>query len=217
MANSANTNPKRALILIDVQNEYISGQLPIEYPPLNVSLPNIARALAAARDAGLPVVAVQQMAPPTSPIFAEGSHGWELHESVRGAAPDLLVQKALPSALAGTGLGDWLRRRGVDTLVVAGYMTQNCNESTIRQAAHEGWSVEYLHDAAGAISYSNELGLLPARQMHEASCIVLQARFAAVMSTDAWIRLLRSGEPAPRDDLYASYLRARERAADARA
>ncbi len=215
MANSNPTPPRRALILIDVQNEYVSGKLPIEYPPLDVSLPNIARALAAARNAGLPIVVVQQMAPPTAPVFAEGSHGWELHESVRAVAPDLLVQKTLPSALAGTGLGEWLRRRGVDTLVVAGYMSQNCNESTIRQAAHEGWAVEYLHDAAGAISYRNDMGLLPARHMHEASCIVLQARFAAVMSTAQWLHLLRSGEPVPRDNLYASYCRAREQAAAA--
>jgi nicotinamidase-related amidase len=201
--------------LIDVQNEYISGRLPIEYPPLEVSLPNISRALAAAREAGLPVVVVQQMAPPTAPVFAEGSHGWELHESVCAVAPDLLVQKTLPSALAGTGLGEWLHQRGVNTLVVAGYMSQNCNESTIRQAAHEGWVVEYLHDAAGAISYCNDMGLLPARQMHEASCIVLQSRFASVMGTAQWLQLLRSGEPAPRDSLYASYRRAREQAAAA--
>lgn len=215
MTQFNDSTPKRALILIDVQNEYVSGNLPIEYPPMETSLPNISRALAAARGAGLPVVLVQHTEAPGAPVFAEGSHGWELHDSVRGVAPDLLVQKTLPSALAGTGLGSWLRQRGVDTLVVAGYMSQNCNESTIRQAAHEGWAVEYLHDAAGAISYCNDLGHLPARQMHEASCIVLQSRFAAVLGTAQWLQLLRSGERAPRDNLYASYRRARDQAAEA--
>jgi nicotinamidase-related amidase len=200
--------PKRALILIDVQNEYVTGNLPIEYPPLDVSLPNIARAIEVARLAKIPLVVVQQMAPSQSPIFAEGSKGWELHDVVK-TNYDLLVQKKLPSALAETGLGDWLRERQIDTLVVAGFMSQNCNESTIRQAAHEGWSVEYLHDAAGAVSYHNDMGVLDAKTMHHASCVVLQSRFAAVMSTQQWVQLVQTGEAAVRESLYQSYQRAR--------
>jgi nicotinamidase-related amidase len=207
MTTTTQHQPKRALILIDVQNEYVTGNLPIEYPLLDTSLPNIARAIEAAQLAGIPLVVVQQMAPSTAPVFAEGSEGWKLH-SVVDVDCDLLVQKKLPSALAGTGLGDWLREHHVDTLVVAGYMSQNCNESTIRQAAHEGWAVEYLHDAAGAVSYRNPMGLLDAKTMHEASCIVLQSRYAAVMSTGQWIELIQTGQPAPRETLYQSYQRA---------
>lgn len=207
MTTTTQHQPKRALILIDVQNEYVNGNLPIEYPPLDTSLSNIARAIEAAQGASIPLVVVQQMAPSTSPVFAEGSDGWKLHK-VANVDYDLLVQKKLPSALSGTGLGDWLRQREVDTLVVVGYMSQNCNESTIRQAAHEGWAVEYLHDAAGAVSYHNHMGRLDAKTMHEASCIVLQSRFAAVMSTTQWIDLIQTGQPAPRETLYQSYQRA---------
>ena len=35
------TTPRRALIVIDVQNEYVSGDLPIEYPDIHSSLANI--------------------------------------------------------------------------------------------------------------------------------------------------------------------------------
>lgn len=202
------TQPRRALILIDIQNEYVTGNLPIEYPPLDISLPNIAKAIHTAQAAGIPLVVVQQMAPSTSPIFAEGSHGWQLHPVVAAISPDLLVQKNLPSALAETGLGEWLRQHQINTLVVAGYMTQNCNESTIRQAAHEGWEVEYLHDAAGSPSYCNKMGFLDAKTMHQASCIIMQSRFAAVMSTQEWIDLIQNrqtGQTALRETLYQSY------------
>jgi nicotinamidase-related amidase len=70
----------RALVVIDVQNEYISGELPIAYPELSVSLVNIGVAKDAAVALGMPVVVVQQVAPETSPIFAKGSHGYALHE-----------------------------------------------------------------------------------------------------------------------------------------
>ena len=61
---------RRALIVIDVQNEYVTGNLPIEYPPLDVSLANIGRAIDAAHAAGVPVIVVQHVAPAGAPIFA---------------------------------------------------------------------------------------------------------------------------------------------------
>ncbi|MEK6297809.1 MAG: isochorismatase family protein, partial [Paraburkholderia tropica] len=59
--------PRRALVVIDVQNEYVSGDLPIEYPDVHTSLANIGRAIDAARTAGVPVVVVQNFAPAESP------------------------------------------------------------------------------------------------------------------------------------------------------
>lgn len=200
--------PKRALLLIDVQNEYVSGNLPIEYPPLATSLKNIEAAIKTAQSHSIPIVVVQQMAPETSPIFAKGSHGWELHPLVASLKPDLLVQKQLPSALAGTQLAQWLKKEEIDTLTVTGYMTQNCNESTIRQATHEGWAVEFLHDAAGTVSFRNSQGLLKAEDMHKAACVVLQSRFAAVMTTQEWMHCIQTGEAPIRDSIYQSYKQA---------
>ena len=51
--------PKRALIVIDVQNEYFDGALPISDPPTETSLANIGRAMDAATEAGVPVIVVR--------------------------------------------------------------------------------------------------------------------------------------------------------------
>lgn len=195
---------KRALLLIDVQNEYVSGALPIEYPPLEVSLPNIGRAISIARAHGIPIIAVKQVSPESSPIFAEGSHGAELLADIDEAGADLVVSKTLPSALFGTNLKEWLVRNDLKTIVVAGYMSQNCVESTIRHAAHEGFVVEYLHDASGTVSFKNKLGTLSARAMHEATSIVLQSRFAAVLTTDEWVDLVNHGVAAKRESIIDS-------------
>lgn len=207
---SANVQ-KRALILIDVQNEYVMGKLPIEYPPLKVSLPNIGSAIAHAKEYGIPIVIVKQIAPETSLIFASGSLGAELHPTVNSDDADLVVQKSLPSAFAETGLGVWLKNRGVETLVVAGFMTQNCVESTIRQAAHEGWQVEYLHDASGTISFENKMGFVSAHTMHETTCIVLQSRFAAVLQTEEWCELVTEGLAARRETILGSVEQAQQK------
>ena len=69
------TTPRRALIVIDVQNEYVTGDLPIEYPPVETSLANIGRAIDAAHAASVPVIVVQNLAPAPSPIFSPCSEG----------------------------------------------------------------------------------------------------------------------------------------------
>lgn len=202
--------PQRALILIDVQNEYVTGNLPIEYPPVQSSLAQIAKAGAAAAAAGIPIVLVQQNAPKESPLFALGSDGWQLHEVVASMPYAHRVEKWLPSALSGTGLSDWLKEKGVDTLVIAGYMTHNCNDSTIRQAVHEGWRVEFLHDASGSLPYANEAGYASAEQIHKTYCVVLQSRFAAVVSTDQWLAAVAEGKALSGSNIYASNQQGRQ-------
>ena len=56
------SQPQRALIVIDVQNEYFTGKLRIAFPPVAQSLANICRAMDAATAAGIPVAVVQHLA-----------------------------------------------------------------------------------------------------------------------------------------------------------
>jgi len=199
----------RALIVIDVQNEYVTGNLPIEYPDIHLSLANIGKAMDAAKAAGIPIVVVQQFAPAGSPVFAQGSDGWELHEVIRSRTWDHYFEKKLPNAFTGTNLADWLDKRQIDTLTVIGYMTHNCDDSTIKHAFHAGLAVEFLSDAAGSLPYLNKAGSASAEEIHRSFTVAMQARFAAVMGTDEWIDLLRSNGVAERDNPFLSNQRAR--------
>jgi nicotinamidase-related amidase len=200
---------RRALIVIDAQNEYVTGNLLIEYPDIQLSLANIGRAMDAARNTGIPVIVVQQYAPADSPVFAQGSHAWELHDVVRLRARDHYLEKKLPNAFTGTDLAEWLAAHRIDTLSVTGYMTHNCVDSTIKHAFHAGLQVEFLHDAAGSLPYLNKAGTANAEEIHRAFMVVMQARFAAVMPTEEWIDLLDSGKLAERDSPFHSNQRAR--------
>ena len=207
--------PRRALIVIDVQNEYVSGNLPIEFPDIRLSLSNIGKAMDTAKAAGIPIIVVQQFAPAGSPIFAQGSDGWELHDVVRSRAWDHYVEKKLPSAFAGTDLADWLSEHQIDTLTVAGYMTHHCGDSTIKHAFHAGFAVEFLSDAAGSLPFINKAGSASAEEIHRTFSVVMQARFSAVMGTEEWINMLRTNGVAERDNLFKSNQRARAAATQA--
>jgi nicotinamidase-related amidase len=196
--------PRRALVVIDVQNEYVSGALPIAHPPLTTSLPNIAAAMDAASAAGVPVMLIQHVDEADSPVFAAGSLGAELHEVVASRPHDLVLTKQTVSCFAGTDLGDRLDDLGVDTITIAGFMTQHCDESTAREAADRGLLVEVLSDATGTLPLSTPSGTISAQELHELSLLVLHSGFAAVVPTATWTAAVGAGEPTTGADLWAS-------------
>jgi Amidases related to nicotinamidase len=200
--------PHRALVVVDVQNEYETGGLRIEYPPIEGSLRNIGKAIDAAHAAGIPVIVVQQMAPADAPLFATGSHGWRLHDTVARRPREHFIQKKLPSAFAGTDLGEWLQQHGIDTLAVVGYMTHNCNDTTIKHAFDAGLQVEFLMDASGSVSYANRAGAASAEEIHRVFSVVEQSRYAAVLNTDEWISCVTDQTLPERDTIHASHQRA---------
>ena len=200
---------KRALIVIDVQNDYFGEALPIEFPDPQQSLANIGKMMDAANSTGIPVVVVQNILPKRSPIMAEGTIGCALHETVASRPHNHFVSKRMPNAFSDTDLNEWLRLHAVDTLTVIGYMTHNCNLSTMLHAFHSGYAVEYISDASGSVPYENRAGRASAEEIHRVMCVVLQSRFAAVMSTGEWIAMQATGTKPERDSIYLSNRRAR--------
>lgn len=198
------TTPRRALIVIDVQNEYVTGKLPITYPPVQESLRNVGLAMDAARFAGIPVVVVQHLGPAESPVFARGSHGGDLHEVVTSRPYDHHIEKTQASSFAGTDLAQWLAAREIDTLSVIGYMTHNCDNATIMHASHAGMTVEFLSDATGSLPYSNDAGAASAEEIHRVFSVVFHSSFAAVQTTAQWIEAVQAGQPTERDNIVMS-------------
>lgn len=176
---------KRALLVIDVQNEYFFGKLPVSYPP--GSLNNILRAMDTAAKNRIPVVVIRHQAQSDdSPVFRKGSPEWELHPEVAGRHRDVLIEKNWPDSFHETRLEEWLKNNGIDTLTVCGYMTQMCCDTTARRAFHLGYAVEFLSDATGTLAFNNEAGSVTGEELHRA-ILVTQSRFSKVVTTDKWI------------------------------
>lgn len=204
MSTPATQTVKRALIVIDVQNEYFTGNMLIEYPDPKVSINNIGRAMDAAKAAGIPILTVQHSAAESAPIFARGSHGWKLHDEVASRPADHLIEKNMASIFTGTDAAAWLTQHEINTISIVGYMTHNCNASTIYEAAHNGYAVETLHDASGALPYENAAGYASAEEIHRAFNVVFHSNFAAVSTTDAWISALQEGKALEKSNVYVS-------------
>ncbi|SMQ71102.1 Nicotinamidase-related amidase [Plantibacter sp. VKM Ac-1784] len=203
------TTTRRALILIDVQQEYFAGPLAIQYPPRDESISRIADAIDAATTAGVPVVVVQHSSGSGAPVFDPDTSAFELHPEVaRRVQPSWKgVVKQYGSVFAGTELEAWLREQGVDTVTLVGYMTNNCVIASAAGAEELGIQVEVLSDATGAINLENAAGFVDAKTVHTTLMALLDSNFAAVATTASWTQVLTDGTALPKDDLVSSATR----------
>ncbi len=178
----------RALLVIDVQNEYFTGALPITHPTGH--LEQILRVMDAAHGR-IPTVVIQHaFAGPDKPFFRKGSPGWELHPEVAARPRDVLFEKNLPGSFTGTGLEGWLKDRGISTVTIAGYMTHMCCDTTARQAVHRGLKVEFLSDATGTLPLSNSAGQVTAEELHRSILCAQQMLLSEVIASSEWIKRL---------------------------
>ena len=200
------TSPHRALVLIDVQNEYFDGPLQIQYPPRAETLSNITAVIDAATAADLQIVVVQHTGSDQAPVFDPGRPGFALHPEVQSRRAESWhsITKHHGSVFAGTGLLGWLRDRDIDTVTFVGYMTNNCVISSAAAAADQGLSAEVLCDATGAINIANDAGYATAEIVHTTLMALLHSNFASVSSAAKWTEAVRAGTPLPKSDLVTS-------------
>lgn len=177
---------KQALLVIDVQNEYFSGKLPVTYP--QGCLENILKAMDWAHASHIPIAVIQHTSlAPEVPTFRKGTSGWEMHDEIKRRHADIVLEKHLPGSFTGTGLEDWLKGKGITNITITGYMTQMCCDTTARQAFHRGYAVNFLADATGTLSITNAAGSISDTDLHRAILVTQQMVFSRVLKTDEWI------------------------------
>lgn len=208
------SNPRRALIVIDVQQDYFGGPLEIQYPPHAESLPQITRAIDAATAAGIPVVAAQHTMGDEAPLFNPTKPGFRLHPDVesRRTGDWKSIVKQYGTVFAGTDLLAWLREHEIDTITLVGYMTNNCVLASAAEAETHGLTAEVLADATGAINIANEAGFADAKTVHTTLMALFNSNFAAVADTATWAGAAAAGQPLPTPDLGASAVTGAQRA-----
>merc|ERR1712006_36439 len=86
-------------------------------------------------------------------LFTEDTWNAEFHESMKPAPGDVVVsgKKGL-DAFPGTTLEAQLKTRGIETVVLGGFLTNCCVESTMRTAYEKGYNVITLTDACATTS-----------------------------------------------------------------
>jgi nicotinamidase-related amidase len=134
---------RRALLVVDIQE----GLFRAEPHPLAIELviENINKLAKSAREAGDIVVLVQHEAPGTE--LSHGSPDWQLDSRLEVASGDVRIGKTTSAPFASSELHRLLQEHGVKEVVVAGYATEFCIDSTVRWSASLGYAVTLVTDA----------------------------------------------------------------------
>jgi nicotinamidase/pyrazinamidase len=185
-----------ALVVVDVQNDFVSGSLAV--PDAAAVIAPLNRAVATFRACGLPVFATRDWHPPDHCSFVAQGGTWPVHcvAGTPGAdyAPGFkLGPDAIPvykgtrtdaeaySTFAGTPLANELRTRGVHRLFIGGLATDYCVLNSTRDALAEGFAVVVLADAVRAVDVHPGDGLRAEAEMRR-----LGAHFATVAEIVSW-------------------------------
>ncbi|WP_374261084.1 cysteine hydrolase family protein [Zoogloea sp.] len=169
------------LILVDVQNTYLRGTMRLD--GVEAALEECVRLLTRARAAGVPVIHIQHDAGPGTPYDIRAEIG-AIADPVAPLAGEPVVVKRHANAFIGTELEAHLRALGAPRqLVVAGFMTHNCVNSTARGAVNLGWPV--VVPAAATATRALPApggGTVPAAEVQRANLAGLSDAFAVVVA-----------------------------------
>lgn len=170
-----------ALVLIDCQNTYRAGVMAL--PGVEAALAEARRLLERARRLGIPVFHIQHDAGPGSPYDIRAECG-AIAETVVPASGEAVVVKRYPNSFVATDLESRLRRVGATNLVLAGFMTHMCVNSTARGAFNLGFAPTVVAAATATRDLpAADGGVVSAADLQRASLAALADLFAVVVPT----------------------------------
>lgn len=195
-----------ALVVVDMQNDFVRIGAPLEVPKARETIAAHKMLISAFRAAGRPVVYTKFISRPYESLLWNWSpqcrppvkNCWKGHhrtygdsegprectdviDELRPADGDLLVEKYGYGAFHDTGLAGRLRALGVGSLFVTGTVTQICVEETAREAFHHGFPTTVIEDAVS--SFDEEL--------HRATLRNFAMKFGWVESAAAVVQRLK--------------------------
>ncbi|WP_186629014.1 isochorismatase family protein [Rhodococcus sp. BP22] len=173
-----------AVLVVDIVQAYLVDGSPLR-APVEAAVSAAAALVAAARDAGVPVVFTRVSYQPGGldgglfmhkipalTVFEEGSALGDFPPDPRPLEGETVVTKQYASAFFGTSLAATLTARGIDTLYICGLTTSGCIRASATDALQHGFRPLVVSDACG----DREIG------MHESNLLDLQAKYADVLT-----------------------------------
>ena len=124
-----------------------------------------------------------------SPLKLELETGNQI-EGLEINGPDIVVEKDVNSGFIGTSLELELRRSGINRLVVMGFYTNYCIETTVRMAGNLGFDTYLVHDACAAVNTLGHDGeCYEPDLVHNMSIASLHGEFCTAISKEVAMRL----------------------------
>jgi nicotinamidase-related amidase len=156
--------PKSALLIIDMQNDFVLEGAPLRVKGVAEIMDNIKSLLEIFRGHGLPVFHVLRIQRKDgsdvetsrreifsrTPFAVEGTKGADVVDELTPAEGEYIIRKNRMSAFMNTDLDIMLRSLGLDRVFIAGIQTPNCIRTTVFDAFAYNYETCLVDDAVAA-------------------------------------------------------------------
>jgi nicotinamidase-related amidase len=170
-----------ALIMIDCQNTYRKGLM--QLTGVEVAILEARHLLAKAREFKIPVIHIQHDAGVGSPYDVSAEIG-AICDEVAPIDGESVITKNYPNAFVGTDLDQQLKALGIKNIVLAGFMTHMCINST----AHGGFNLGYLVTVVASATATRPLQaangkVLSAQEVQDGAIASTRDLYAAIVDS----------------------------------
>lgn len=183
---------KTALLVIDMQKFFLDPDSPTYTCGGVAIISKIQQLISAFRYYNRPIIFTRHVHHPDridagimgwwwEGMCIEGSAESEIHDDLRPLTNEKVIFKHRYSAFYNTDLETILRCLNIEDLIITGIMTNNCCESTARDAYYRDYRVLFLADGTGSIN----------EEMHIASLLNLSFGFAYITTSDKIIESIK--------------------------
>jgi nicotinamidase-related amidase len=135
-----------ALLIIDAQNTFFDNDSNDYAYNTGEILSRIKGLISRARNGGVPVIYIQHDEGEGLP-FEPGKPGWLINPEIAPMKGELVIHKMTPDSFYGTTLRAELESRGIKRLIIAGFQTEWCIDTTVRRAYSLEYEVTVVEDA----------------------------------------------------------------------
>lgn len=171
---------EKALIIIDVQNDYFEGGRN-ELVNVNEATLNIKKLIQVFRANGEPIIYIQHInTSPNASFFIKGTDGTKISDLIAPLSTDIIVEKHYPNSFLKTTLQEHLNKLGVKKLVICGMMTHMCIDTTVRAAKAMEYEVTLIEDACATKDLIWNQEIIPAEVVQKTFMASLNVSFAKI-------------------------------------
>ena len=176
-----------ALVLIDYQNEYVDGAMPLGDAGAK-AIANARLLLDRARQQDLPIFHITHHGAKNGNVFDPLSANVEIVEPLQPQDGETVIAKKHPNAFYDTQLQSLISATEKKQIIFAGFMSHMCVSSSVRAAFDLGFDSFVCHDACATRDLPSATRKpISAEIMHDTAMAALQDRFAAMVTTDEFV------------------------------
>jgi nicotinamidase-related amidase len=176
-----------ALIMVDCQNTYRRGMM--QLTNVESAIKEAQKLLQLARDLKAPIIHIQHDAGIGTPYDVTADIG-QISDEVAPKNGESVINKNYPNSFIATSLEDQLKALNIENVVIAGFMTHMCINSTARGAFNLGFKPTVVASACATRSLVGANGkTIDAQTMHDSALASIRDLFAVVADDVASLKV----------------------------